>query len=131
MKKGFTLIELLIIITIISLLAVAIFVSVDQARKKARLNGAKSSMKSVLPAIIACSDSGGAVNAPGSGGGDICQAGSGLQNAKWPVLAHGYTYDAVGGDYSSSCSFTVNTNTDTTKLGYNYLTCSCVIQTCE
>lgn len=129
-NRGFTLIELLIIIAIISLLMVAIFVSVNQSRKNARINGAKTSMKSVLPAIIACKDGGGTVSNPGSGGGNICQTAVGFDNSKWPELAYGYAYGS--GIYDSvNCNFTVNTNQDETKLGFKYITCNCIKQICE
>lgn len=127
-KKGFTLIELLVIIAIISLLAAAILISMNQSRRNARLNGAKTSMKSVLPAIVACRDGGGAVNFP-SAGVNICSpTTAGLQNAKWPALTHGYTYGTYN---SSSCEFVVNTSSDRTKLGNTFITCNCTKQICE
>ncbi|MFZ2975682.1 MAG: type II secretion system protein [Candidatus Moraniibacteriota bacterium] len=126
-KKAFTLIELLMIIAIIGILATAILVSINQSRKNARINGAKTSLKSVLPAIIACKDGGGAVNNP-IGGTDICNpASAGLANSKWPTLSYGYAYVAGGTFNSSNCAFQISTSGDTTSN----LVCSCVTQNCQ
>ena len=126
-KKGFTLIELLIIVAIISLLATVVLVSVNESKKRSRINSAKTSLRSALPAIISCRDSGGNVNVP-SGSEDgtkpICVSG-GLAGANWPKLGYGYQY--LGGTYNSSnCNFEVSTGGD----GDN-LVCNCVKGRCE
>ncbi|MDO9231360.1 MAG: prepilin-type N-terminal cleavage/methylation domain-containing protein [bacterium] len=126
-KKAFTLIELLIIIAIIGILASAILIGISQSRKNARINGAKTSMKSVLTAIIACKDGSGAVANP-IAGNDICNpVSAGLANAKWPVLLYGYTYVAGGIYNSTSCSFEISTNNDTASN----LSCGCISQSCK
>lgn len=125
-KKGFTLIELMVIVAIIALLTVVIFVSVSQGRKNSRINSAKTALKTALPAIIACKDSGGTVNVPTTSGNDICAANVGLAGAKWPILGYGYAY--AGGAYDSvSCNFQVSTNGDTASN----LVCNCIRQVCE
>lgn len=125
-KKAFTLIELLIIVAIIALLASAILVMVGQSRRNARLNSAKTALKSTLPAIIACKDGNGNVNNPVAGDA-ICSTNVGLNNAKWPILSYGYNYVA-GGNYSVNCKFDISTNNDTAT---NLMTCDCVAQLCK
>lgn len=125
-RRGFTLIEILIIIIIIGILASAILVSINQSSKNARINSAKTSLRSVLPAIIACKDGGGNVNNP-SGETDICASAVGLSSSKWPTLSYGYVYVAGGIYNSANCSFQVSTNGDTASN----LACSCASQICQ
>ncbi len=128
-KRGFTLIEILIIVAIISLLAVAILVSVDQSRKNARINNTKAALRSALPIIISCNDSGGTVSEPtGSETGShlICQTG-GFDTSFWPKLSGGYTY-VNGGSYNDvNCNFQVLTNGDRASN----ISCSCQGQRCD
>lgn len=127
-KKAFTLIELLIIVAIIGLLASAILVSIGQSRKNARINTAKTSLKSILPMVISCLDSKGPLIGPDSinnGGNTICGT---VVGGSWPVLANGYRY--VNGNLTNpgTCFFTVSTSNDNAA---NLLTCSCATQLCE
>lgn len=123
-KKAFTLIELLIIIAIIGILMSAILISVNQARKNARINSAKTSIQSVLSAIIACKDGGGAIASPVANNNICNPVSAGLANAKWPTLPSSYNY-ASGTYNSNNCSFAIS-NSDTADL-----VCSCVSQTCK
>lgn len=125
-KKGFTLIELLIIVAIIIILAVFILVSMNQSKKNARLNNAKTTLKNAILMVIACNDAGSLVNAPSgteNGSKDVCPI---TPNSHWPTLQGGYTYNA-GGDFTSNCSFSINTNGDSAAN----LTCRCFTQTCN
>ncbi|HAT74123.1 MAG: Prepilin peptidase dependent protein D [Candidatus Moranbacteria bacterium GW2011_GWF2_36_839] len=124
-KKAFTLIELLIVIAIIGILMSAILISINQTRKNARINSVKTSIGSVLTAIVACKDGSGAVANP-IAGNDICNpVSAGLANAKWPALPVGYSYDS--GLYNSvSCNFQI-ANSDTASP----LVCSCSSQSCK
>jgi prepilin-type N-terminal cleavage/methylation domain-containing protein len=130
-NNGFTLIELLVIVAIIALLASAILVGVSRSKEKARINSAKTSIRSVLPAIIACKNNGGTVNNPDNNN-DICSSNVGLTGAKWQQLSYGYTYILLGSIYNSdACNFQININNDTTESGNNFLTCSCLSQICK
>ncbi|KKR21367.1 MAG: hypothetical protein UT50_C0009G0026 [Candidatus Moranbacteria bacterium GW2011_GWA2_39_41] len=129
-KSGFTFVEIMVIVIIIALLATAILVSIDQGRKNARINAAKTSLKAVLPAIIACKDSGGIVSSPPVADANVCATAVGLVGAKWPELKYGYAYGS--GTYDSvACDFIVDTGSDETKSGNTFLTCSCAKQICE
>jgi prepilin-type N-terminal cleavage/methylation domain-containing protein len=129
-NNGFTLIELLVIVAIIALLASAILVGISRSKEKARINSAKISIRSVLPAIIACKNNGGTVNDPGNNN-DICSTNVGLTGAKWQQLGYGYTY-IPGGTYNSdACNFQININNDTTESGNHFLICSCLSQICK
>ena len=124
-KNGFTLIELLIVVAIISILAVIILVRIDQSKKNARLNNAKTSLKTAILMVIACNDASSAVNAPSgteNGTKTVCPITS---SSYWPTLQGGYTYVA-GGTFDSNCSFNINTNGDSASN----LTCSCSTQRC-
>lgn len=126
-KKGFTLLEILIVVAIIAILSSIIFVFMSQSKKNARLNNAKTLLRTTLPAVVACNDSNGTVNVPsGSGTGNtkICQSG-GMATAYWPKLNNGYLYVA-GGNYSYSCNFQISTNGDSANL-----TCNCINQICK
>lgn len=123
-KHGFTLIEILLIVAIIAILATIVLVSVNQSRKNARINNAKTSLRTVLPIVVSCLDSGKQVNNP-SAGNLICQ--SGLPGSFWPNLSWSYQYGAFNLTNSNNCSFQVSTNEDTT----NPLTCSCATQICQ
>jgi len=124
-KSGFTLIELLIVVAIIGILAAVILVSVNQSRKNARVNGAKTSLKTALPIIIACLDSGGTANVPNaSGGNQICST---VAGSNWSVLINNYQYKTVNFTNSNACNFTVSTNNDTPAD----LTCDCASQICK
>jgi prepilin-type N-terminal cleavage/methylation domain-containing protein len=118
-KKAFTLIEILMVVSIIAILASVILVSVNQSRKNARINSAKSTLKSAMTAVVACND-GGTATPPDGGGGAICGT------ATWPVLQWGYQYES-GGDYTADCNFSISTNGDTT----NPIRCTCQSQLCQ
>jgi len=126
--RAFTLIELMIVIAIISILATIILVMLSP-KPKARINGAKTSLHTALPAIIACIDGGSSVSLtdglPVSGTAVCTSATAGLTGAKWPVLPSSYAYK-TGNYNSSSCIFSVSTNSDSADL-----TCSCLTQICQ
>ncbi len=129
-KKGFTLIELMIIVSIIALLAVAITSVMLGAKKEARINNTKNTLKSTLLAVISCKDSGGNVNTPigsESGAKSICNPAASFSNAFWPMLNAGYTYSPTGIYNSVYCSFDVDTNGDSETP----LHCDCNSQTCN
>lgn len=127
-NKGFTLIEILVVVAIIALLATAIMVSIGESKRKARINSAKTSLQSALPAVISCNDSKGIINRPsGSETGDteICQ-GNITPGSKWPKLPIGYDYISSE-NYSADCNFKVSvTNGDRSDL-----ICDCVKQSCN
>lgn len=123
-KKAFTLIELLIIIAIIGILMSAILISISQTRKNARISSVKTSISSVLTAIVACKDGSGVIANPVANNNICNPVSAGLANAKWPTLPSGYNY-ASGIYDSTDCNFTIS-NSDTTDL-----ICSCVSQSCK
>jgi prepilin-type N-terminal cleavage/methylation domain-containing protein len=125
-KSGFTLIEILVVIAIIAILVTAILISLNGSRKKARINAAKTELKSAMTAVVMCNITGTA-SVPGSdtGGGVIC-AGS---IPTWPVLSWGYKYtDFNLMKYLGDCNFSVSTNGDNAS---GSLTCDCKSQLCE
>ncbi|MFA4817979.1 MAG: prepilin-type N-terminal cleavage/methylation domain-containing protein [Parcubacteria group bacterium] len=126
-RRGFTIIEILIVVAIIAILAAAVMVSIGESRKKARINSAKTSLKTALTIIISCNDSSGAVNPPNaseSGANKICP---GINGAFWPKLGNGYQYiTSPAGNYTSNCKFKVDTNGDSADLN-----CDCVKQNCQ
>lgn len=124
-NKGFTLIELLIVVAIIAILTSVFLLSINQSRKNARINGAKTSLKTIFPAIIACKDSGGVIT-PRVKGNSICNPPAGFSGAFWPNLPGGYTYG--GGNYDSNiCNFQIMAN----DVPSGHLTCDCVTQICK
>jgi len=125
-KRGFTLIEILIVVAIIAILAGAILVSINNSRKKAQLNSVKSSVRSALPAIVSCKDSGGNVSFPNNpqGGNPICNIGSNL--VFWPSLTPSYHYG--GGLYNvEDCNFQILANEGSDPD----ITCDCKLQICR
>jgi prepilin-type N-terminal cleavage/methylation domain-containing protein len=133
-QAAFTLIEIMIVVAIIIILASITMVGMSQSRKNARLNGAKTSVRSILTAIVGCKDSGGNVMVPSNpetGLRDICNPTAGFSGAKWPALSGGYTYDESGDYDRNDCLFNVNTKDDVTNKNHTYLLCDCVKQICE
>lgn len=119
-------IEVMIVVLIVAVLVSVILANINQSRKKARVNGAKTSLKLVLPAIMACKDGGGNVSLPPTADADICATAVGLTGATWPTLPDGYAYVPGLGYNSVNCSFTVFTNGDSADL-----TCGCEAQICQ
>jgi Tfp pilus assembly protein FimT len=114
----------MIVVAIIAILATVILVGMGQVRKNTRVNSAKTTLKTALLVMVACLDSGAAVNSPvGSGGNQICTT---VNGADWPILTNGYAYESVNSSNSTACNFVVSTNGDTPNL-----TCGCVTQLCQ
>ncbi|MEK7598202.1 MAG: prepilin-type N-terminal cleavage/methylation domain-containing protein [Patescibacteria group bacterium] len=125
-KPGFTLIEILIVVAIIAILVSAILVSINNSRKKARINSAKTSVRSALPIIVSCKDSGGIVSFPANpmGGNRICN--TGYDSSFWPPLVSNYQYG--GGVYDSKdCNFQILTNGESNPD----IACDCNSQMCQ
>lgn len=127
--RGFTFIEIMVVVAIIAIIASAVLVSIGQSRKNARINGARTTLRSALLVISSCKDSGSNVMAPSStetGNTLICQ--SGIAGAFWPRLPDGYVYGAGGANMynSTSCNFKVSTSDTETPL-----VCDCITQTCK
>lgn len=116
-KRGFTFIELMVVVGIITLLVTIILVNISQSRQKARINSAKTSLKTALPAIMECKNNYGHVSTP-TAGEDICTTMVGLTGAKWPKLPKGYIYGIVSGT-----AFKVSG--DSITLSCDYLTQLC------
>lgn len=129
--KGFTLIEIIVVVVIISIVATIVAVGVNQSRKNARINGAKTSLKTALPIIVSCKDSGGLVHIPSGSETGVKLICNTIPGAFWPKLAGGYTYG--GGTYdSNNCSFQVSTSGDVMMpSGSTYLICDCATQACK
>lgn len=128
---GFTFIEIMIVIAIIAIVAAAVLYSVGQARENTRVNGAKTSLKAVLPIIASCADSGGVVNVPvgaETGAKLVCTTTPGTF---WPQLSHGYVY--AGGSYNSdTCTFQISTDSDVVvSSGQTHFICTCATQVCQ
>jgi type II secretory pathway pseudopilin PulG len=125
-KKGFTLIEVLIIVGIIIILVTISLTIMGNTKKNARLNNVKTVLKTAILTVYSCNDAGSVVNLPNNpenGTHAICSAAAG---SFWPVLPNGYSYNA-GGNFSSSCSFSINTNGDSASD----LICDCSTQLCS
>jgi prepilin-type N-terminal cleavage/methylation domain-containing protein len=123
-KPGFTLIEILIVVGIIALLATIILASVSNSKKNARLANAKTAVRSALPIIISCKDSGGIVAVPPPSG-NILICNSGYPASFWPPLEAGYLYVGGAGYDTRDCNFAIS-NPD----GPNII-CNCISQTCR
>lgn len=125
-KGGFTFIELMVVVAIIVILATAIWTAIGAARKKARLNAATTSARSVLPVIVACNDAGGQIGFPeGSEDGSkpICDK---IDNAFWPKLQGDYVYDSGSTNFTENCKFQI-----TTSDRISPIVCECAKQSCQ
>lgn len=123
-RKGFTFIEILVVVAIIAILATAIMVSIIESRRKARINGTITSLRSTLPIIVSCNDYPlQKVGRPENGDKQICPVKS--PDSLWPELPAGYAY--LGEDYDGDCEFTISTNGDRATD----IVCDCVKQTCQ
>lgn len=135
-RKGFTLLELLIVIAVIGVLAATIFVSLDTSRQKTHRSSALASLRSAMPVLLACSDSGGygytddAVLA----GKYVCQLSASGNNLKsgfpavWPTLSAsgGWIYGTPTGALSTG-----NYQYTATKSGQTTITCSTATANCN
>lgn len=127
-RKGFTLIEILVIVAIIAILATAIMTFLGESKRKARINSAKTSLQSALPAVILCNDSNGEINRPSgseTGNTEICKWNI-TPGSKWPKLPIGYDYISSE-NYSANCYFKVSV----TSGDRSDLICDCIKQSCN
>lgn len=124
-KKAFTIVELLLVVAIIVILLTSIYMAISNSRKNARVNSAKTTLKSLMITLVSCSISGSApipVNI-GEVGQEVCV---GVPDAKWPSLPSGYAWNVSTGNFGYACNFEVLTSdTSTGKL-----TCNCISQRC-
>lgn len=129
-RKGFTMIEILMITAIVVILTVVSLITFNNSKRKARINTTKSVLKTTLPVIISCKDSGGTVNIPLGNESDgnklICS--SGFPNSYWPKLTDGYSYGSTMVSFNTvNCNFDVFTNGDSDSN----IVCNCSDQKCN
>lgn len=124
--KAFTLIEILIVITIIGIISVVVLAFIDKSRLNARKNSVATSMRSALPIIISCKDSGGTVADPVAEN-QICN--NNYPNSFWPSLLGDYQYQTGGvNNYNSNaCFFNVTSATDSATIQCDCYRSKCVI----
>lgn len=130
-QAGFTVIEIIVVVLIISIVVTIGVVGVNQSRKNARISGIKTSLKTTLPVIISCKDSGGTVNVPSGSETGVTPICNTIPDAFWPKLNYNYRYG--GGVYNANnCSFQVLSGNDAIPPHNNaYLTCDCNAQACR
>ena len=135
LKRGFTLLELLIVIAIIGILAGTVFISLDASREKSRRSSALASLRSAMPVLLTCTDSGGYgyVDDASVAGKYVCQNAATGNNAKAGFSAVWSTLSTSGGWVYAQPTGTLSANNyqyTATKAGKVTIVCSTATARC-
>lgn len=124
--RAFTLVEILVIVAIIGILSVVVLAFLDKSRLNARKNSVATTVRSTLPIIISCKDSGGTVANPAAGN-QICD--NNYPDSFWPSLPGDYQYQTGGGNiYNSNiCLFNVTSAADAATIQCDCYKSMCAI----
>lgn len=133
-KGGFTLLELLVVIGIITIIAAAVFVSLDSAREKTRRSSNLATLASAMPEVVVCGDDGGFgyTDSSSLAGKFVCQGAStgnsqfGSHTILWPSTTAGWVYGIPTGSLASS-----NYQYTATKSGQATITCDYSLNRCQ